>query len=75
MIITYDKNPELSVNGKLQSLTESANLALNETSMKIGSLEESYVNLNTAAPAGTVDGDLYRLIVQLGWQDEVIGKK
>lgn len=75
MIITYDKNPALSVNGKLQSLAESANLALNEASTKIDNLEESYVNLNTAAPAGTIDGDLYRLIVKLGWQDEVIDKK
>ena len=28
--------------------------------------------LNTDAPAGTVDGDLYRAIVALGWEDEVI---
>lgn len=28
--------------------------------------------LNTSAPAGTVDGDLYRAIVALGWEDEVI---
>ena len=28
--------------------------------------------LNTDAPAGTVDGDLYRAIVALGWQNEVI---
>lgn len=28
--------------------------------------------LNTSAPAGTVDGDLYRAIAALGWEDEVI---
>lgn len=40
MIITYDKNPALSVNGRLQSLAESANLALNEKQTQIESLEK-----------------------------------
>lgn len=30
------------------------------------------INLNTAAAAGTVDGDLYAAITALGWQSDVI---
>lgn len=38
MIITYDKNPALSVNGKLQSLAESVQLALNEQEMEMSGI-------------------------------------
>jgi hypothetical protein len=31
-----------------------------------------YVDLNTSAASGTTDGDLYRAITALGWQNDVI---
>lgn len=31
-----------------------------------------YPDINTSASSGTVDGDLYRAIVSLGWQSNVI---
>lgn len=35
-------------------------------------LLDGKIDLDTTAPAGTVDGDLYAAIVALGWQSDVI---
>lgn len=37
-----------------------------------GFLYSGMITLDTTAAAGTTDGDLYRAIVALGWQNDVI---
>lgn len=38
----------------------------------ISILQDGLISLDTSAAAGTTDGDLYALIVALGWQNDVI---
>lgn len=47
-----------------------ADIATNANDIAV--LQESKVNLDTTAAAGTTDGDLYAAIVALGWESDVI---
>ena len=38
----------------------------------ISILQDGLISLDTSAASGTTDGDLYALIVALGWQNDVI---
>ena len=40
--------------------------------VSIDELSEGLLNLDTSAPSGTTDGDLYAAIVALGWDSDVI---
>lgn len=40
--------------------------------LAIDELSDGMLELDTTAPSGTVDGDLYAAIVALGWQNDVI---
>ena len=45
---------------------------LNKIEDCLSDLDDGKISLNTAAAAGTTDGDLYAAIVALGWQSDVI---
>lgn len=56
--------------------TNATNIGINAAAITtntydIAVLQESKVNLDTTAAAGTTDGDLYAAIVALGWQDVI----
>ena len=38
----------------------------------IGVLQEGKISLDTTKPPGTVDGNLYAVIVDLGWTDVIV---
>ena len=67
MIITYDKNPQLSGDQKLQSLAESVQLAINEIELD----EDWLMPLDTKATSGT-DHDIYTALRSLGWLDVIV---
>lgn len=39
---------------------------------EIKGAKDGYINLDTTAPTGSVDGDLYAAIVSFGWENDVI---
>lgn len=45
---------------------------LNKMEDGIYDSSQGRISLDTTAPAGTTDGDLYRAITALGWQNDVI---
>lgn len=45
---------------------------LNNIEDCVADLDDGKISLDTTAPAGTVDGDLYAAITALGWQSDVI---
>lgn len=64
MIIQYDRNPELAVDQKLQSLMDSIQLALDEINTLIGN-ESNELNKETI-----IDPKVLSLYKSLGWAED-----